>query len=100
VITHERAIALIQEAMLNLRRAGLLDKEIVVDEDTILLGMGSELDSLAFVTLVSDLEDGLSRETGRDQFLVLDDLHEFNGDNPSLSVRTLAPYLTELSGRA
>jgi acyl carrier protein len=99
MISQERSIAMIQEAIVNLRRAGLLDKEIIVNEETILLGMGSELDSLAFVTLVSDLEDSLSRETGRDQFLELDDLHEFNGDNPSLSVRTLAPYLAELSGR-
>lgn len=98
MITTERAIELIQSAIQGLRRAGLLDHDLVVDESTVLLGIGSELDSVAFVTLVSDLEERLSRETRTEMFLVLDDLHEFNSDNPSLTVGTLAPYLVELSG--
>ena len=92
-------MALIRESVQGLRRAGLLDHDLVIDDATVLLGIGSELDSVAFVTLISDLEDRLTRETGEDQFLVLDELHEFNGDEPSLTVRTLAPYLVELTGR-
>jgi hypothetical protein len=99
LITHERSLALIRESIDGLRRAGLLERDIDVDEDTVLLGMGSELDSVSFVTLISDLEDRLSRETGKDQFLVLDDLHEFNSEDPSLTVRTLAPYLVDVAGR-
>jgi acyl carrier protein len=98
LITNERSIELIQETVQGLRRAGLLDNNLLVDDSTVLLGVGSELDSVAFVTLVSDLEERLSRETGTELFLVLDDLHEFNSDNPSLTVRTLAPYLVELTG--
>lgn len=100
MITKERSVEMIQESIRSLRKAGLLEHDLVVDEGTVLLGMGSELDSVAFVTLISDLEDRLSKETGRDQFLVLDDLHDFNGDEPSLTVRTLAPYLVELAGRS
>jgi acyl carrier protein len=91
---------LIQESIRGLRRAGLLERDLVVDESTVLLGIGSELDSVAFVTLISDLEERLARETGMDLFLVLDDLHEFNGEDPSLTVRTLAPYLVELAERS
>ena len=97
MITHERAIAMIQESTNGLRKAGLLAHDLEIHESTVLLGMGSELDSVAFVTLISDLEDRLSRETGHDQFLVLDDLHDFNGEDPSLTVRTLAPYLVEMA---
>ena len=97
MITNERSIELIEESIRGLRRAGLLEHDLPVDNSTVLLGMGSELDSVAFVTLISDLEERLSREAGRDLFLVLDDLHEFNGENPSLTVRTLAPYLVELA---
>ena len=98
MITNERSIELIQESVRGLRRAGLLEQDLAIDESTVLLGLGSELDSVAFVTLISDLEERLSREAGLELFLVLDDLHEFNGENPSLTVRTLAPYLVELSG--
>jgi acyl carrier protein len=100
LITPERSVELIQESIRGLRRAGLLDRELVVDDSTVLLGMGSELDSVAFVTLISDLEERLSRETGDELFLVLDELHDFNGDDPALTVRTLAPYLVELAGRS
>ena len=100
MITHLRSVQMIQESIHSLRKAGLLEHDLVIDENTVLLGMGSELDSVAFVTLMSDLEDRLSREMGQDQFLVLDDLHEFNGEEPSLTVRTLAPYLVEMAGRA
>jgi acyl carrier protein len=99
MITLERSIEMIQESVHSLRRAGLLEHDLVIEESTVLLGMGSELDSVAFVTLMSDLEDRLSRETGRDQFLVLDDLHELNGEEPALTVRALAPYLVETAGR-
>lgn len=99
MITHDRSLELIQASIRNLRKAGLLDHDLVIDEQTVLLGVGSELDSVAFVTLISDLEDRLSRETGRELFLVLDELHEFNADEPSLTVRTLAPFLVELVGR-
>jgi acyl carrier protein len=100
LITHDRSVELIQESIRALRRAGLLEHDLVIDDSTVLLGMGSELDSVAFVTLISDLEDRLARETGKDLFLVLDDLHDFNGEDPSLTVRTLAPYLVELAGRS
>lgn len=100
MITPERSVELIQESIRGLRRAGLLDRDLVVDDSTVLLGMGSELDSVAFVTLISDLEERLSRETGDELFLVLDELHDFNGDDPALTVRTLAPYLVELAGRS
>lgn len=100
MITHDRSVELIQQSVRSLRKAGLLDGDLTVNEDTVLLGLGSELDSVAFVTLISDLEDRLSRETGNEMFLVLDELHEFNGDDPSLTVRTLAPYLVELAGRS
>jgi acyl carrier protein len=99
LITQERAVELIQESIVSLRRAGLLERDLAVSEDTVLLGMGSGLDSVAFVTLISDLEDRLSRETGVDQFLVLDDLHGFSADQPSLLVRDLAPYLVDVAGR-
>lgn len=100
MITHDRSVELIQESIRGLRRAGLLDHDLLVDDSTVLLGMGSELDSVAFVTLISDLEERLCRETGDDLFLVLDELHDFNGDDPALTVRTLAPYLVELAGRS
>jgi len=97
MITYERALELIQNTLSSLHRVGLLDQEVLVRRDTVLLGSGSPLDSIAFVTFVTDLEERLSRETDQEAYLVLNEIHEFNVDNPVLSADTLAHYLVKLT---
>ena len=67
-------------------------------DDTVLLGTGSALDSVAFVTFVADLEERLARETGLELYVVLDDIHEFNANAPSLSADALARYIVDRTG--
>jgi len=95
--TYERALELIQNTMSSLYRVGLVDQEILATGDTVLLGSGSLLDSIAFVTFVTDLEERLSRETNKEVYLVLNAIHEFNADSMVLSVDSVARYLVELT---
>jgi hypothetical protein len=80
-----------------LLRAGLIEIDMTVTGDTVLLGAGSQLDSIAFVTFVTEMEDRLNRETGQELYLVLTDIHEFNMDSAQLSVDTLARYVVKLA---
>ena len=80
-----------------LRQHSLIDQEITVRDDTVLLGVGTALDSIAFVTFMTDMEDRLSLETGQEIFLVLEDVHEFNYENAYLSAEILARYIVSLS---
>lgn len=73
-MTRERAMELVRETFASLRRSGILERDIVAGEGTVLLGRGSELDSIAFVTFVTDLEERVRRETGKEFFLTLDEL--------------------------
>ena len=98
MITEQRAMELMQEAVTGLRRAGMIEQELSVREDTPLLGTGSQLDSMGFVTFVTDVEDRIARETGTEVQIVLDEVHEFNADNPYLSGGTLARYISRISG--
>lgn len=100
VISEQRALELMQDSATGLRRAGMIDAELKVDRDTPLLGTGSQLDSMAFVTFVSDLEDRIGRETGEEVFIVLDEVHEFNADTPYLAASTLAGYIQRLTSGA
>lgn len=94
----EKAIQLMKESFASLHRSGLLEQEVELKEDTVVLGSGSVLDSMGFVTFITDLEDRLTRETGKDFFLILSEIHEFNIDSAYLSVDILARYVAKITG--
>lgn len=96
MISKERAIQLMQESMSSLRRVGLIQQDVIVHSDTILLGVGTPLDSIAFVTFVTDLEDRLTQESGQEIYLVLNDIHEFNPNDVYLSADILARYIVRM----
>ena len=86
--SEQNALALITETLLSLQRFG---------PATILLGPGSMLDSLAFVTFIAELEDKLNRLAGHELSLVLNEIHDFNTDASRLTVDVLARYLVKLT---
>lgn len=93
---HDKALSIISETFESLKRSGIISAKTTLSEDTIILGSGSELDSLGFVTFISDLEERVSDDAGDDVYLVLDDISDFNLNNPSLTVRALASYISGL----
>ncbi|SRR6266851_4410032 len=99
MITKEFASKLIKESLKSLQHTGLIKQEVTIDKDTVLLGTGSPLDSIAFVTLVADLEDRLNRETGQELSLVLNEIHEFNVNVPYLTAETLSKYVIKLTDK-
>ncbi len=97
MLSQDRALCLIQDSLNSLRRSGLIEQDVAVHGETVLLGVGSPLDSIAFVTFITDLEDRLSQEMGTDLFLVLNEVSDFNVNNPNLSADTLARYMVKLT---
>ncbi len=94
---HETALGVIRDSFESLRRSGIISSKTPFSADMVVLGSRSELDSLGFVTFISDLEDRLGAMENRDVYLVLSDITDFNVDNPSLTVNTLASYLVGLT---
>ena len=94
----ERALELIKETVESLIRSGVIETAFEVANTTVLLGMGSQLDSLGFVTFITDLEERLIDETGNDDlYFTLDDIEGFNMDNPNLTVEIFVDYMTCLT---
>lgn len=91
-----RVMELIQDCFDGLKRSGTIEIDITVDNETVLLGTSSPLDSIGFVTFVTEFEDRLQEETGEDHFLVLSEINNFNINNPNLTAGTLARYTTQL----
>jgi hypothetical protein len=99
MITERFASKLIKDSLSSLQRSGLIKQEVILDKETVLLGTGSALDSVAFVTLVADLEERLNRETGQELSLVLNEIHEFNVNVPYLTAETLSKYMIKLTDK-
>ena len=91
---------MMQEIFDSLIRSGLVaaQEQPAIRDETVLLGAGSLLDSIAFVTFVTELEDRLTAERGEDVFLVLKDIHDFEPAAATLSCGTLARYVVEQTG--
>lgn len=96
---YEKSLQLIQESLNSLTRSGIIAEKVEVNKSTPLLGASSVLDSVAFVTFLTDIEDRICRETGKELFLVLNDIHGFNPDSAVLSVDTLAQYLVDFANK-
>ncbi len=97
MLSEQHALQLIADSIASLRRVGLIEEELTVTSDMVLLGSGSALDSIAFVTFVTDVEERLNRETGKEFYLVLTDIHEFNTDSANLTAAKLAGYIAQLA---
>jgi hypothetical protein len=74
-----------------------LASDMELNKQIILLGLGSPLDSIDFVTFVTDLEERISSEAGKDLYLVLNEINEFNINQPHLCLGALAKYCVKLS---
>lgn len=88
---------LMEDIFSSMQRSGMIPEDVVVTPETVILGNGSVLDSLGFVTFISDLEEKLCDATGKELYLVLDEIHEFNTEKTSLSVGILTKFIQQLA---
>lgn len=92
-----KALQLMQATFSSMYRSGMMEEELAVTPETIILGTGSSLDSLGFVTFISDLEERVSSEAGKDYYLILTEIHEANADQAFLSAGVLATYIETIT---
>ncbi|MBB6216424.1 acyl carrier protein [Anaerosolibacter carboniphilus] len=87
---------MIQKSFDSLYESGMIENKIIATDDTVLIGPGSELDSVAFVTLFVDIEDRLRVETNEEIYLVLNEIHDFNPKENYLTVSVLIAFIENL----
>ena len=97
MITEERAFEIIETAFHNLKGWGILEDLVPFNKNTILLGVGSPLDSIGFVTMFTEIEDELAKETGKDEYMVLSEINKFNINAPHVTSEILSKYIVELN---
>jgi acyl carrier protein len=96
-LTQDSALALIFEAITNLNAERGAESQIPLSLDTVLFGGSSLLDSLALVSVISDVEMAVSDTVGEAVSLT-DDQALSQEVSPFTSVRTLAAYILQVTG--
>jgi acyl carrier protein len=81
----------------NLNRSGVISAKIECTPDTVLMGEGTQLDSLAFVAFLADVEEYFSKILGKTVVVDLNNLKDFSIETPFVSIEALASYLSTLS---
>lgn len=97
IVERTAAFQMIQESLDGLQQSRVLEAAVPLHDDTVLLGAGSPLDSLAFVSLISELETRLAGETNRDIYLSFDQISAGRPDLDHLSAATLADYISQVA---
>jgi acyl carrier protein len=90
------SLNLIRDAFSDLADGGILEMKIEVTPATVLLGAGTPLDSLGFVSVMTEIEDRLAAAAGREVLLLFDEIHAFNPDRSTLTVGTLSRFIDRL----
>src|SRR5205814_1662861 len=96
MLTREHMITTMRESVEGLTRSGIIETTILLAEETVVFGVGSPLDSIGFVTFMTDLEERLSTATGKEIVISLMDMDDFNENEPFLTVKRLADFLFKL----
>jgi len=98
-MNYDDIMALMQEAVDSLYRAELVEEAIKLNKGTVLLGDNSALDSMGFVTFITEIEERVEDKTGIEFVVVIDKLHEFNEENSNLSIGSLILFIESEIGK-
>lgn len=96
MFTAQDALRLVQESFDGLAKAGTLEEGMEVSDETVLLGAKAALDSIAFVTFLTDFEDRLQRAASKECYLKFHEISDFDVKNPSITVKALVRYTVKL----
>jgi acyl carrier protein len=97
MITAEEVDAIIFHALETLNAESGPDEQIEISTATPLFGADSKIDSLGFVSLISDVEIALNVGFGLDISLA-DDRATSQSESPYDTAETLRDYILELAG--
>ena len=96
-MTKLEASQLIEEIVNNLLEADAINPIENFSDNSVLLGEGAVLDSISFITFITDVEDKIQEVTGKELYLVLSEIDNFNVDNPNLTADGLANYIHSIT---
>ena len=95
MLTTEQVQATIFKALEDINDERPNEAKLQITPETSLFGKNSELDSLSLVSLIVDVEETISKASGR-QISLTDDRALEQSVSPFTTVRTLTEYILQL----
>jgi hypothetical protein len=95
MLDHDAVQAIVLNALETINEERDADDKLVVTPNTRLFGADAELDSLALVSVIVDVEEGVSNAAGRPVALT-DDRAMSREVSPFTDVQALTAYVVEL----
>ena len=99
VITEDKVKKIIYDSLQRVFDSRIVPKRFPINEDTALIGMGGNLDSVAFVAFATDVEEHIEDEIGREFILKLQEIHDLNESKNALIVGDMARLVTKIINR-
>lgn len=96
-MTREEAYQMIFDSVQSLIESDAINQIENFEKSSIILGNGSELDSISFITFITDIEDRIQEKTNKEVYLVLSEVDNFNINNPTLTAEGLANYINSIT---
>jgi len=93
MIDKDIVFSIMQKSFEGLYASGIIDQIVDLTNETAIFGSGSKLDSMAFVSFITDVEDAISTIQKKEIFVVLSDIEDLYPDAPILTADMLAHYL-------
>jgi|LauGreDrversion4_2_1035121.scaffolds.fasta_scaffold745313_2 acyl carrier protein len=97
MLTKEMALQLMSECADSLLRSNVIQDPIDLTPGAFLYGDAANLDSIAFVSFITDVEERLNEKYGGDLVIALLDIDDFDDSAPVLTVDRFADYLVRLT---
>ncbi len=97
MFNNDAAMVLLQNSVDSLFRSGSISEPLKLTNETQLLGPESVFDSIGFVTFITDIEDRMQNAIGKECYLVLNEIAQFDVSSPNLTVDVLIRYLVNLA---
>lgn len=98
-MTEQKIKELIFESLKKIKNSDLVQGDFELNDDTILLGMGGPIDSIAFVAFVADLEERIEDETHKEFVVRLQEIHNLNEGKNALIVKDMARLLAKIMAK-
>ena len=97
MLTQQQISEVVRDSLVAVNDEKPADDRFTVNEETVLLGSGSALDSLDFILVVSNVEDRLLSLTGK-QYQLVSGMEAFDGDHPFRTASTLSAHIMSVLG--
>ena len=96
MVTEQQIKKIIFESLNAIIDSKMVPKSFEVNDDTVLIGMGGNLDSVSFVAFVTDVEEKIEEEIDQEFVIKLQEIHDLNEGKNALVVHDMSRLLTKI----